>query len=70
MSLKAFHLVFIVAAILLALGFGVWSLLDYFSPHGRHVGSGRWESARCVAALAWLCYERFFLKKFKNVSYL
>jgi hypothetical protein len=69
MSLKAFHLVFIVAAILLAVGFGVWSLMNYASPAGRPadlwVGAGS-----LVVALALIGYERYFLKKFKNVSYL
>ena len=31
MSLKVFHIVFIVASILLAFGFAAWSLADYFS---------------------------------------
>lgn len=69
MSLKAFHLVFIVAAILLTLGFAVWSLMNYFAPGGRMsdlvVGL-----SSIAAALALVVYERFFLKKFKNVSYL
>jgi len=69
MSLKAFHLVFIVASILLAVGFAVWSLMNYFSPHG-----GVWDlvagSGSAVAAVALVFYERYFLKKFKNVSYL
>jgi hypothetical protein len=69
MSLKAFHLVFIVASILLAVGFGVWSLMNYLSPEGRlrdlllAIASG-------VVVLALICYERYFLKKLKNVSYL
>jgi len=69
MSLKAFHLVFIVASILLAVGIAAWSLLNYFSPHGTLadllVGIGA-----ALAAVGLVCYERFFLKKFKNVSYL
>lgn len=69
MSLKAFHLVFIVAAILLAVGFCAWSLMDYFSPHGATwdlaagIGSG-------IAAIGLVIYEMYFLKKTKNVSYL
>lgn len=69
MSLKAFHLIFIVASILLAVGFSAWSLLDYFSPHGgvwdlvAGIGSG-------IAAIGLVFYERYFLKKTKNVSYL
>ena len=34
MSLKAFHLVFIVASILLAAGFAVWSFMNYAAPTG------------------------------------
>ena len=34
MSLKAFHLVFITAAILLAFGFGVWLAKNFFSTGG------------------------------------
>jgi hypothetical protein len=69
MSLKAFHLVFIVASILLAAGFGVWSLMNYFAATGRRsdlvvaIASG-------VVVLGLVCYERYFLKKLKNVSYL
>ncbi len=69
MSLKAFHLVFIVASILLALGFAAWLLADYFSPHG-----GIWDLvggiAALIAAIGLICYERYFLKKTKDVSYL
>jgi len=69
MSLKAFHVVFIVASILLAAGFGVWSFLNYRSPRGTAsdlviaIASG-------VVALALVGYEIYFLKKLKNVSYL
>lgn len=69
MSLKAFHLVFIVASILLAVGFAVWSLMDYFSPHG-----GIWDLVAgigaVITAIGLIIYERYFLKKTKNVSYL
>ena len=69
MSLKAFHLVFIVASILLAVGFAVWSLFNFLTPTGT-----MWDMAMGVgailAAVGLVCYERFFLKKFKNVSYL
>ena len=69
MSLKAFHLVFIIASILLALGFGAWSLVNYFSQQG-----GTWYLAAGIgsllAAVGLVFYERYFLKKTKNVSYL
>jgi hypothetical protein len=69
MSLKAFHLVFIIASILLAVGFSVWSLMNYFSPQGRRsdliVGAGS-----AMVAVSLVFYEMFFLKKLKNVSFL
>jgi hypothetical protein len=69
MSLKAFHIVFIVASILLAAGFGTWSIMNYFAPGGRLsdllVGIGS-----AVVAVALVCYERYFLKKTKDISFL
>jgi hypothetical protein len=69
MSLKAFHLVFITAAIALALLCGVWAFQDYAGADG-----GKADLWSGVAALAvsvgLLCYERYFLKRTKNVSYL
>ena len=69
MSLKAFHLVFIVASILMAVGFAVWSLMTYYSDHAG-VGYLLAGIASAIAAIALVFYERYFLKKFKNVSYL
>ncbi len=69
MSLKAFHLVFIVASIALAFGFGLWSVLNYRAPSGTI-----WDLVIGLAAFAvgvgLVVYERYFLKKLKNVSYL
>jgi len=69
MSLKAFHLVFIVAAILLAVGVGVWSLMDYYSGSGRTLDLAEGIGS-LIAALGLVAYERYFLKKTKNISYL
>jgi hypothetical protein len=69
MSLKAFHLIFIIAAIILAVGFGVWSLMNYFSPHGV-AWDLVWGVASLAGGVALVIYERYFLKKLKNVSYL
>ena len=69
MSLKAFHLVFIIASIALAFGCGIWELRSYFSPDG-----GGLDLVFGLAAMAGgaglIVYERYFLKKLKNVSYL
>ncbi len=69
MSLKAFHIVFIVASTLLTLGFGGWSLRNYFAPDGRTLDLvlGALSLAACAALLV---YGRYFLKKLKHISYL
>jgi hypothetical protein len=69
MSLKAFHLVFIVSAILLTVGLAVWSWMNYFSPQGAK--SDLVAGIACsLAVVGLICYEIYFLKKFKKVSYL
>jgi len=69
MSLKAFHVIFITAASALAVGCGVWALKSYFSPDGRWldllVAIGAF-----AAGVALIVYERYFLKKLKNISFL
>lgn len=69
MSLKAIHIVFITASTLLCLGFGVWSLRNYFG------GSGTvWDlvlgAVSLVITVALIVYGRYFLKKLKHISYL
>ena len=68
MSLKAFHLVFIVASILLAFGFGAWELKAWTETQGMReliFGLGS-----VTAGAGLVVYARYFLKKLKNVSYL
>jgi hypothetical protein len=69
MSLKTFHLVFITAASALAAGCGIWSLRSYFSPEGRGLDLAVGVGA-ILAAIGLVIYERYFLKKTKNVSFL
>ena len=68
MSLKAFHLVFVILSIMFSLVFGIWAVLSY-------VSSG--ETSKLVLGIISLAgtvgmsiYLFFFLKKFKHVSYL
>jgi hypothetical protein len=69
MSLKAIHIVFIMASTLLAIGFGAWSLNNYFQDLGTR--ADLWMGLGSVGmALALVCYGVYFLKKLKNVSYL
>jgi hypothetical protein len=65
MSLKAFHVVFISASVLLAFGFAAWCL-------GGHPGAGggggpvaALASAACGVALAG--YEVWFLRKMRSL---
>jgi len=68
MSLKAFHLVFIIASIALAFGFGAWLANNYFSQGG--VWNLIFAGLSVAAGVGLIFYERYFLKKTKNVSYL
>ena len=68
MSLKAFHLVFIILSIMFTLMFGVWGVAN-------HGSSGK--TAELVMGILSLIgtvglsiYLYFFLKKFKHISYL
>ena len=69
MSLKTFHLIFITASSGLAFGCGAWELKNFFSAEG-----AAWDLIFGIGALAagigLIIYERYFLKKFKDVSYL
>jgi len=69
MSLKAFHLIFITAAVLLALGCAAWGLKHYFSAGGG-AGDLLLGLGSLVVAVGLVLYERYFLKKLKRVSYL
>ena len=68
MSLKAFHLIFIIAAIALAVGFGCWLADNYFTDGGWMNLAGALLSFATAVGLVF--YERYFLKKTKNLSYL
>lgn len=69
MSLKAFHVLFITAASALAFGFGMWMMRDYRGPDGT-TGDLMYAVGSLVVGAGLLVYERYFLKKLKNVSYL
>jgi len=68
MSLKAFHVIFITAASAMCVGCGVWGLKNFLS------GSGAFDLVfgigSFLAGAGLLLYERYFLKKTKDVSYL
>jgi hypothetical protein len=68
MSLKAFHLVFIVVSIALAFGFGIWLVRNFFEEGG--VLNLIFGTVSFGAGVGLIFYERYFLKKTKDISYL
>jgi hypothetical protein len=68
MSLKAFHLVFITAASILAFWFGAWMYRAY-QAEGQQ-SDLIYAVASLTVGVALLVYEGFFIKKLKHVSYL
>lgn len=68
MSLKAFHVVFITASVLLAFWFGWFELSRYADTKA---SADLWFGAgSCVAGVSLIAYGIYFLKKLKNISYL
>jgi glucose uptake protein GlcU len=68
MSLKAFHIVFIVLSILMSFFCGVWLLHEYADTRG---------AAQLVVGIlfilaggALICYAKSVLRKLKHISYL
>jgi hypothetical protein len=68
MSLKAFHVVFITASILLAFGFGVGSYFDY-KDQGKTVDL-IYAIGSTLAGIVLVIYFKIVLRKLKNISYL
>jgi len=69
MSLKAFHVIFITAASALAFGCGVWGLKNYLFDDGK-LPDLLFGLGSLLAGVGLIVYERYFLKKLKNISYL
>ena len=68
MSLKALHVVFIVASIVLALGFGAWSLNEF--AHGGARGHLWFGIGSLIVGVLLIVYGKAMLKKLKDISYL
>lgn len=68
MSLKAFHIVFVMVSTLLALGFGAWAIRDY-RLH-QEMPSLVLGLGSLLGSVALVAYGRWFLRKLKGVSYL
>jgi hypothetical protein len=67
-SLKAFHVFFVVLSVLCALGFGAWAVNDYLRTGSGGILALGVLGFAAAAALVW--YGSWFLRKLKNVSYL
>ena len=68
MSLKAFHIVFVVASILLAFFFGGWLLHDYFAT--RQTAELVVGILSLLAGVGLIYYGKSILRKLKHISYL
>ena len=68
MSLKAFHVFFVIVSTLCALGFGAWAVGDYLRTGRSGALALGVLGFAAAAALVW--YGLWFLRKLKNVSYL
>ncbi len=68
MSLKAFHIFFIIASILLTVGFGFWAVDDFRRSASRvHLALG---VASFIGSGVLVVYGVWFLRKLKHVGYL
>jgi len=67
-SLKAFHVFFVIVSTLCALGFGAWAVGDYLRTGRSSVLVLAVLGFAAAVALVW--YGLWFLRKLKNVSYL
>ncbi|MBI3096935.1 MAG: hypothetical protein HYY93_01620 [Planctomycetes bacterium] len=68
MSLKAFHIFFILVSTAFALGFGGWALREYARDGG--LGMLATGAGSCLSSVALAVYGVWFLRKLKHVSYL
>jgi hypothetical protein len=69
MSLKAFHIVFIIASFALMAGFAVREFRLYAGPGGA-TSNLAWGIGSAVLAVVLVVYGIYFLKKLKNISFL
>ena len=68
MSLKAFHVVFVTASILMAFGVGAFSLVKYSDE--RQLVDLLLGIGSTLGGIGLIIYGRYVMKKLKNISYL
>ena len=67
MSLKAFHVFFVVVSVLCALGFGAWAVVDWMRTGRPGVLALAILAFAAAVALVW--YGLWFLRKIKDVRF-
>ena len=70
MSLKAFHIVFIIASTLLAFFFGAWELAGFFGHPGGTALDLVMGIGSVICGVALIVYGRIVLKKLRHISYM
>lgn len=70
MSLKAVHILFIIASTLLCFGFAAWSFQAYSNEELGKTGHLAMSIVSGILGVCLLVYGRYFLKKLRHVSYL
>jgi hypothetical protein len=68
MSLKAFHVVFIAASILLAFGFAAWCFMQYAET--RRSPELIFGISSAAAGVGLIAYGKYVLRKLKDIPYL
>jgi len=68
MSLKAFHIVFVAASVILMAFLTGWSFLAYQETHAADYLV--WSLCAACSVVGLVVYGRFFLRKLRNISYL
>ena len=68
MSLKAFHIVFVVASVLLAFGFAGWGFVNFADD--RNALNLLWGAIGIGMGIGLIFYGRFVLRKLKDFPYL
>ncbi len=70
MSLKAVHILFIIASTLLCFGFSAWAFQAYSNEEMGKTGHLAMAATSGLLGVGLLVYGRYFLKKLRHVSYL
>ena len=68
MSLKAFHVFFLVMSVLISVGFGAWAIREYRS--GSDITNLYMGVGSFFAAAVLCIYGAWFLRKLRGVSYV